>query len=986
MTTSRPALPRTEWLRLNELLEQALAVEPAKRAAWLAALPPDTHTLRELLRELLAEPLAEPVGPRDRLGASVAQVAADALSAMRRERPGDLVGPWKLERLLAEGGMGDVWLATRADGVVQRSVALKLPRAEWVDRGLTLRIARERAILARLQHPHIATLYDAGLGADGRPYLALEYVEGQTIDAWCRGKDLQAVLRLFIQLARAVAYAHAQLVIHRDLKPSNVLVTADGVPKLLDFGISKLLQGDALQVDATELTQAAGRRLTLAYAAPEQLLGEPVGVACDVYALGVMLFEALSGERLYTQTERRALEDEILRGELRRPSDANRHASVASVLRGDLDAIVQQALRRDPAARYAGAGALADDLERYLAGQPVLARPDTWGYRLRKFVGRNVWPVAAATAVLAALGIGLGVALWQAQRATALSEFVLSLIRQADPNASRQTRAADLAMLASIEDKIDREFKGSPAQQLQLRLTVGEAYRNRGEMMAARRVYQRAVDDAQPHLAADDLALLTARVRASDTRLIVSTAASEQLDRAIEVLRGKGLRRAADDELLIEALVTRQVLQLAYGLPEHVPAEQRLSAGREAEALALSRFGAGSRQHLNVLNLNARWRRNIDGVLVVRQSLERAVQQARERGGDVIDSAELRTAEATVAAFQCEEGPDATAPVAALRAAIEQIRQAHGTTSVELETQYLALGRCQRAASDPLAALEADMAAYDVAAAREQPPSTQLMARATGAFDAAMQARQLPLAMRLHQQLMANAAAVPEPALRDRLTRVARYGQLCMLAEAGDYDAALQVAAPLVADSDAVYAKVRRLTPGQGDLWTCLSRAHREQRRLDEALNTLATFIERCRTTQLSPQVALACRGDALIERALVELDTGSFAEAQATMAERLTMSREMAGHRTYSLAYGRVLLASGEAAKAIEPLRRHHDEWARLRPESPHTAEALYWLGRAQLASGDASGRAMVDRARPALAQSPLPSHRQLAAQLPQR
>jgi eukaryotic-like serine/threonine-protein kinase len=282
MTTPRLALPKTDWLRLNGLLEQALALEPVERAAWLAALPPDAATLRELLREMLADTGGGLLGPRDRLGSSVARVAADALAAMRRERPGDRIGPWQLERLLAEGGMGDVWLAIRADGVVQRSVALKLPRAEWVDRGLTLRIARERAILARLQHPHIATLYDAGLGADGRPYLALEYVEGQTIDAWCRGKDLQAVLRLFIQLARAVAYAHAQLVIHRDLKPSNVLVTADGVPKLLDFGISKLLQGDAVLVDATELTQVAGRRLTLAYAAPEQLLGEPVGVACDV--------------------------------------------------------------------------------------------------------------------------------------------------------------------------------------------------------------------------------------------------------------------------------------------------------------------------------------------------------------------------------------------------------------------------------------------------------------------------------------------------------------------------------------------------------------------------------------------------------------------------------------------------------------------------------------------------------------------------------
>lgn len=986
MTSPRPALPKTDWIRLNGLLEQALALEPGERAAWLAALPPDAATLRDLLRELLAEAGPPLLGPRDALGTSVARVAADALAAMRRERPGDTIGPWKLERLLAEGGMGDVWLASRADGVVQRTVALKLPRTEWVDRGLTLRIARERAILARLQHPHIATLYDAGIGADGRPYLALEYVEGQTIDAWCRGKDLQTVLRLFIQLARAVAHAHAQLVIHRDLKPSNVLVTADGVPKLLDFGISKLLQGDAALADATELTQLAGRRLTLAYAAPEQLLGEPVGVACDVYALGVMLFEALSGQRLYTQTERRALEEEILRGDLRRPSDAADRRDLATALRGDLDAIVQHALRRDPAERYAGAGALADDLERYLAGQPVLAQPDTRWYRLRKFVARNVWPVAAATAVLAALGIGLGVALWQAQRATALSEFVLSLIRQADPNASRQTRAADLAMLASIEDKIDREFKGSPAQQLQLRLTVGEAYRNRGEMMAARRVYQRAVDEGARHIAADDLALLTARVRASSPRLIVSTAASEQLDRAIDVLRAKTFRNAEVDALLIDALMTRQTLQLNYGLPEQVPAERRQAAGLEAEALAVNRFGVGSRQHLRVVAGISRSRRNIEGLPAARQSLEDAVRHARERGGDVLDSAELRSAEAALSAFRCEAGFDAAGSIAALRTAIEQIRQAHGPTSVLLESPYQALGRCQRAVGDPAAALEADMAAYEVAAAREQPPSTQLMARALDAFEAAMQARQLPLATRLHEQVMANTAAVPEPALRERLTRVARTGHLCMLAEAGDYEAAMRVAAPLVADSDAVYARVQRLTPRQGELWTCLSRAHREQGRYDEALKTLATFIERCATTKLSPQIAVGCRGDALIERALVELDTGRFADAEATMAERLAMSPETAEHRTYALAHGRVLLASAQATKAIDPLQRHHDEWARLLPESPYTAEALYWLGRAQISAGEPRGRAMVDQSRRVLALSPVASHRRLAAELPQR
>ena len=194
------------------------------------------------------------------------------MAAMRREQAGDRIGPWQLTRLLAEGGMGAVWVAERADGVMKRTAALKLPRAEWIDQGLSERIARERAILARLQHPHIAVLYDAGLGAEGRPYLALEHVDGVPIDVYCRTRDSRLVLHLFVQVVRAVAYAHGQLVIHRDLKPANVLVTAEGLPKLLDFGISKLIEGDSTSVDATALTRLAGRPLTLAYAAPEQVL------------------------------------------------------------------------------------------------------------------------------------------------------------------------------------------------------------------------------------------------------------------------------------------------------------------------------------------------------------------------------------------------------------------------------------------------------------------------------------------------------------------------------------------------------------------------------------------------------------------------------------------------------------------------------------------------------------------------------------------
>ncbi len=442
-----------EWAQLRLLLDEALALPVPERQAWLRALPVDrAGALRPHLASMLATAAAA-------AGSDAPATAARLLDTLPKvetaqfapppgsgEQVGDSAGPYRLLRELGSGGMGSVWLAERTDVLQGRQVALKLPHGAWKRAGLAERLARERAILATLEHPNIARLYDAGVTPDGRPWLALEYVDGERIDTWCQGRQLplSARVALFLQVARAVAYAHAQLVVHRDLKPANILVTGAGEVKLLDFGIAKLAaEGVA---EETELTREAGRAFTPEYASPEQILGRPLGTASDVYSLGVVLFELLAGVRPYRlqRHSRAALEEAVAAAEVPRPSSlapAERRAAI----RGDLDTIVLKALRREPAGRYATVAALADDLQRHLDQRPVLAQPDSAWYRLRKFGRRNRLAVLAGTVAAAGLLAGSGVAVWQAvqarterdqallqqRRASSFAEFMRMLLQDA---------------------------------------------------------------------------------------------------------------------------------------------------------------------------------------------------------------------------------------------------------------------------------------------------------------------------------------------------------------------------------------------------------------------------------------------------------------------------------------------------------------------------------------------------------------------------
>src|SRR5215467_13284085 len=336
-----------EWLALSRLLDEALELPPDERHAWLENLAPSTASLKSTLRELLAQhggaetnDFLKTLPKLDQAGGGTPSISG-AL-------PGAIVGPYRLLRELGHGGMGSVWLAERTDGVLKRPVALKLPHQGMHGVQLAQRFARERDILAALTHPHIARLYDAGVTADGQPFLALEYIDGQPLANYCDAHRLGIAqrLELFLQVLSAVQYAHAHLVVHRDLKPSNVLVNPERQVRLLDFGIAKLIAGEA--ATESDLTQAAGRLLTPDYASPEQISGAPLTTATDIYSLGVMLYELLTGERPYRlkRESRGALEEAILEEEVARPSAACRDAAKAE-LRGLPLAKLQKALRGD---------------------------------------------------------------------------------------------------------------------------------------------------------------------------------------------------------------------------------------------------------------------------------------------------------------------------------------------------------------------------------------------------------------------------------------------------------------------------------------------------------------------------------------------------------------------------------------------------------------------------------------------------------------
>ncbi|NNF27088.1 MAG: serine/threonine protein kinase, partial [Gemmatimonadetes bacterium] len=557
-----PNTPRIDPGGFDELLDELLALDPEERTAFLdreAPLgTPEREDLDVLLRASQAGGLV-----LDRAGRAAAHLLADEASAPPApETLPTSIGGYEILGRLGQGGMGTVYLARRGDDGLDRNVALKVV-GRTGEEPARARFRAEQRILSRLEHPNVARLYEAGIDERGVPFFVMEYVDGVPIDQFAdrEGLTIEQRVGLIRQLTDALAYAHRNLIVHRDVKPSNTLVTDEGVLKLLDFGVAKLLTpepgaaGDAL-------TRPGAALLTPEYASPEQIRGEPVTTAADVYAAGVLLYELLTGVRPYEFTSRSPVHiEEVVSGtQPKRPSAAVTGAGasaaearrsvpsrLARALSGDLDWILLKALRKEPEARYGSVQALSEDLDRYLRGEPVLARRPTLWYLGRRFVTRNRGPVAAVGLIVVTLAAGLAGTWWQANRATReaeqsrrVKEMLVGLFEAADPDVARGRDLTALELLDQGQRVLLAGLQDEPAVRTELLNILGGVYTKLGEY-----------DQAEPLV---DSALAAAETLDDEELLLSSLAATADLrygqgryeDGEAAALRRLELQRASD--------------------------------------------------------------------------------------------------------------------------------------------------------------------------------------------------------------------------------------------------------------------------------------------------------------------------------------------------------------------------------------------------------------------------------------------------------
>jgi serine/threonine protein kinase/tetratricopeptide (TPR) repeat protein len=975
-------LAPAEWATLRRLLDDALDLPLTERGTWVEQLDAEFDAFKPRLRTLLALAArgagALPLDSLPRI--ETAQFLADRRTEADGLYAGGSVGPYRLIRLLGEGGMGEVWLAERTEMLHKRQVALKVPRLLTGRTALAERLAREREILAGLNHPNIARLYDAGIDSDGQPYLALEYVDGERIDAYCTRNqlDVRARLRLFLQAAHAVAHAHANLVVHRDLKPTNILVTGAGDVKLLDFGIAKLLEDGRAQ--ETELTQLAGRALTPDYAAPEQILGQPIGTAADVYALGVVLFELLTGERPYKlrHDSRAALEEAIVQTEPARPSAAVSDPSTRKALRGDIDTIVLKALKKQPADRYGTVDAFAEDIERHLEQRPVRAQPDSRWYRSQRFVARNRVAVVGASGVLIAIIVGAGLSVWQArvalaerERADVVKNFIAGLFRDANPFLGGGRKMTVDELLLQSKPKIDAQFAARPDIRAELLLVVGTNLGALGEDKAAAPIIAEAESLAISALGDDHPISLHARTLVLSRRYFTDpgSALAADSDRLLSSMRSNP---AVDPAYLVVALAARAQLELREGRPAAA-----VPLAEEALRVANEKIGPQAEQTLGtsiVLALAHQRLGQWDQALLATERLMRLVFDVRkfDSGHPSAVDARLMHGMALADAGRLDEG------LKQLEQGVVHALERRSPTDSAIGSYRAHLARYQlRAGRIDEALSNFEQAATILRAAAGE--NNRRFAQATLDLGGALLVAQRPDAalerLQAAQQYFGAAAS-------DTLAEAAKARLAVALAWQGRLEeAALQLGLDDVAPA-----------PASAAGWEVSHAGGWVLRVRDRPADALAWQRSALAALPAATPAVRVDRARVLTEIALVQLALQHDESAEESANEAVALLRTAQLQTSPWLAdalvaQGRARLALDRAVDACVALDEAHTFWSGYAPSSRAAGEATYWLGRCLSTLGQAdAARTAYAQAAVSLQSSRLPGDAQLLVDARQR
>jgi serine/threonine-protein kinase len=620
------------WQRIEDIFRTAIDRPADERASYLTRACGADEDLRREVLSLLERDTAE-----DFIRGPIANAALGFTAKSKNDLTGERIGLYRFTRLIGRGGMGDVYEAERDDEQFRRQVAIKIIKRGMDTDFVRDRFLRERQILASLDHPHIARLFDGGATPDDSPYFVMELVAGEPITAYCRRHQLSVneKLKLFRKVCSAVQHAHQRLVIHRDLKPSNILIAVDGEPKLLDFGIAKLLSPDSGRSDTR--TETALRMMTPEYASPEQARGQAVATTTDVYSLGVVLYELLTERRphefktyLPAEIERAFCETEIEEPSKVVSRNTGAGARLSRQLAGDLDNIVMMAMRKEPERRYQSVEQFSEDIRRYLAGMPVVARKDTFGYRTGKFVRRHKAGVAIL-ALLAILAVAMTVqsariarerdrANREAATAEAATQSLVAMFEVADPGKTRGNVITARELLDQGAEKVVRELKNQPAVQAKLLDTIGQLYENIGLHNRAQLLLVEALKLRRETLGNKSLDVATTLNHLGEvTRLKGDYAGSEPLFREALTLRRKLLGAEHKD-------VAESLNKLGHLLVDRGNFSEAESSLREALAMRRKLLGDESAEVAESIYSLGKLMRNTgkyhDAEILFRQALD----------------------------------------------------------------------------------------------------------------------------------------------------------------------------------------------------------------------------------------------------------------------------------------------------------------------------------------------------------------------------